>query len=584
MKHLTLKRLIAMIMAGTMLLPTSTFAATDNIAKASSFEGAYLAGRIAGSDGHIDLAIEYFKQALSYQPNNPQMLQDMLFSLLSIGDFKQAIPIAKKLKTGSNVDRFVRLTLATDAFKNNKFNDVKTLLKLNENTDMDKLVTGLLSAWATYGNGNKNLAITQLKNIIGPAWYDIFTNYQLALMSELSGKKQDAEKYYNQAINDQQGGVSAPDTYERVIISYASFQLRNNKRKEALILLSNGEKLLSGRDALKSIRQDVEKGGTIAPFVKTPRDGASEVFYDIGTAINHNRAETFARIILQMSLELNPHNDATIFQLAATSSKLQQFDKAIEFYKKIPKNSSYYRDGELRLAVSLSSAKKNDEAIEHLMALEKQYPDDRRISMSLAGIYMQEKNYTAATEVMNRAISYVKSPQRADWIMFYQRGTAFEALKNWSKAEPDLRKALELFPNQPQVLNYLGYSLIDRNIKLDEALNMVKKAAEQAPDDGYIVDSLGWAYYKLGRYQDAVNVLENAVKMRPEDATINDHLGDAYWQVGRKLEATFQWQHALAAKPENDEIKKIEDKLKVGLKPNEATQPTKLDSNKTESK
>ena len=143
---------------------------------------------------------------------------------------------------------------------------------------------------------------------------------------------------------------------------------------------------------------------------------------------------------------------------------------------------------------------------------------------------------------------------------------AEERLKEWDKAEPDFRKALELYPNQPQVLNYLGYSLIDRNEKLDEALNMVKKAAELRAQDGYIVDSLGWAYYKLKRYDEAVKTLENAVKLRPEDATINDHLGDAYWRVGRKLEATFQWNHAIAGKPEPEELAKIQEKLKTGLK------------------
>jgi len=152
-----------------------------------------------------------------------------------------------------------------------------------------------------------------------------------------------------------------------------------------------------------------------------------------------------------------------------------------------------------------------------------------------------------------------------DWNIFFQRGIAYERLKEWPKAEPNFQKALKLSPDQPQVLNYLGYSWIDMNIHLDEGMTMIKKAVELRPNDGYIVDSLGWAYYKLGKFDKAVDELEHAVELKPEDATINDHLGDAYWQVGRKLEATYQWNRALANKPEKDQIPVIRAKIENGL-------------------
>lgn len=570
MQRAKVTRLIALLTAGTMLMTSTAIAKKEEAAEAGSFAGAYLAGRVAGSDNHMDLAVAYFKQALAYEPDNVPMQQDMLLTLLSVGDFKEAVAQARKLKGNSDVDRFVRLTLASDAFIKKSYNSAKTELKFTQPSDMDTLAAGLMGAWATFGRGNRTQAIDEVKKLLGPVWYDLFLSYHLALMSDLAGRKQEAARYFNQALNDQQGGVAAPDTYERVIVAYASFQLRNKQREDALKTLREGEKLLSGRDALKNMRQKVEKGGTIDMLVKTPQEGAGEVLYDLGTAINRGGAEAFARIFLQLSLALRPKNDATLFQLADISSKLEEHNRAIALYREVPAKSPYFRDAELRLALSLSDSGENSEAITHLTALEKEFPEDRRISMALAGIYMQDKAFDKAAGVMDRAIAQIQRPQKEDWLMFYQRGMAEERLKQWDKAEPDFRKALELFPNQPQVLNYLGYSLIDRNEKLDEALNMVKKAVDLRPQDGYIVDSLGWAYYKLGRYDDAVKTLENAIKLRPEDPTINDHLGDAYWQVGRKLEATFQWNHAIAGKPEPEELEKIQQKLKSGLKTSSA--------------
>ncbi|WP_295897496.1 tetratricopeptide repeat protein [uncultured Bartonella sp.] len=571
-------RLIALLTAGTMLMTVSAFAKKEEPIKAGSFAGAYLAGRVAASDNQPDLAISYFKQALDFEPNNVSLQQDMLLTLLSAGKFKDAVTLAKRLKESPDVERYVRLTLASDALLRKNYNTAKNELKFSDSSDMDVLSTGLIGAWATFGRGNTTGAIEEVKKLLGPAWYDLFLSYHLALMSDLAGHKDDAQRYYKQALHDQQGGAAAPDTYERIIISFASFDLRNNKREEALATLREGEKMLTGRDTLKNIREQVENGSSLDMVVKTPQEGSAEVLYDLGTAINRGGAEAFARIFLQLANALHPQNDATLFQLADISSKLEENDRAIDIYQEIPVKSPYYRDAELRLALILADEGKSEEAIRHLSALEKEFPEDQRISMAMTGVYMQDKAYDKAAEVMDRAIARIPHLEKENWLMLYQRGMAEERLKEWDKAEPDFRKALELSPDQPQVLNYLGYSLIDRNEKLDEALNMVKKAAELRAQDGYIVDSLGWAYYKLGRYNEAVKTLENAIKLRPEDPTINDHLGDAYWQVGRKLEATFQWNHAIAGKPEPEELEKIQEKLKSGLK----TETAEKSENKSE--
>ena len=164
-----------------------------------------------------------------------------------------------------------------------------------------------------------------------------------------------------------------------------------------------------------------------------------------------------------------------------------------------------------------------------------------------------------------KGIATIANPEKANWLIFYFRGICNERTKNWAGAEADLKKALELFPDQPHVLNYLGYSWVDQGVNLDDGMKMIRRAVDQRPDDGYIVDSLGWAHFRLGNFEEATKHLERAIELKPEDPTINDHLGDCYWKVGRILEAQFQWAHARDLKPDPDELKKIEEKLRVGL-------------------
>jgi Flp pilus assembly protein TadD len=185
--------------------------------------------------------------------------------------------------------------------------------------------------------------------------------------------------------------------------------------------------------------------------------------------------------------------------------------------------------------------------------------------MALGNILRGRKEFAECADVYTKAVDTISKPEKPNWVLYYFRGICYERSKQWPKSEADMKKALELYPEQPLVLNYLGYSWIDQGINLDEGMRMIQRAVEQRADDGYIVDSLGWAYFRIGNYEQAVKNLEHAVELKPEDPTINDHLGDAYWKIGRQLEARFQWSHARDLKAEPDELVKIEEKLKVGL-------------------
>ena len=198
--------------------------------------------------------------------------------------------------------------------------------------------------------------------------------------------------------------------------------------------------------------------------------------------------------------------------------------------------------------------------------------NDRLIDLysTIGRMLSGHKNFAGAADYFSKAIALLGKPEKANWDQYYSRAVCFERLNQWAKAEPDFQKAIDLNPNEPLILNYLGYSWVDRNEHIDQALDLIKKAVSLKPDDGYYVDSLGWAYFRMGRFDDAVQQLEHAVELKAADPTINDHLGDAYWRAGRKLEAQFQWSTALSSKPEPEDVSKIEAKLKDGLPPDPA--------------
>lgn len=577
MQRGNLIRLLAFFTAGTMFMTSFAGAKQPEITKALTFSGAYLAGRAAAGDNHMDLAVAYFRQASAFKIPDKTMSNDLqhdiLIMLLVDGNFKDAVEQANSIKDEPSRDHFYHLTLATDDFTKKKYENVKKHLKFKNPSELENITSGLLNAWAVFGSGDRNKAINGLKKLRGPVSYDIFVNYHMALMSDIAGKKQDAERYYSKALANRQAGIAAPDTYERIINAYASFQSRNNNKEGALKTIQIGERNFSGRNAFKNMRIQLEKNLPLDMLVKTPQDGAGEALYNIGTSVKGELSENFTLLYLQLALALRPQNDATLYQIASVFSQTSSKDKAIDFYKKIAPNSFYSDDAKTNLAFNLADLNDTEGAIKLLSELEQKYPDDQAISLALAGIYLAKtKDYGKAVEVMDRAIAHIPDTKKRDWFLYNIRGMAEERSNLWDKAEADFRKALELSPDQPDVLNYLGYSLIIRNEKLDEALKMVKRAVALSPQNGEIVDSLGWAYFKLGRYDDAVITLEQAIKLKSGEATINDHLGDAYWKIGRKLEATYQWKHALAYNPEPEDIAKIEEKLKVGLKDQNTSQ------------
>lgn len=542
----------------------------------NSFSGAYLAGRVAEVDNNLQDAIVYYRKALAFDPDNQPLQQSLMLALISEGRFDEALPYAEKLKSVPEVERLARLTLSIDAFRKKDYRAAEGWLTFTEESDLDVLIAKVLVAWAKLGEGDKTGALATVDEMAGPDWYGLFVSYAKGLIAEQAGLKDVADDAYQSAVDGVAAGGAAPDAWLRAAEAYAGFLARQGKKDAALAVLDKADEFSSGRLPLDELRDRIMKGRPVAPIVATPADGASEHLLALASALNRGGGESFVRLYLQLALALKPNSDQVLVQLAGVAELQQDARRAIELYKKVPASSPLRRVSQLQLGLNLADLDRRDEAIRQLQALVDENPDDMRGYLALGGVYASKEDYAGAAKVYDRAVERIEAKKftvpndprsAANWNVYYQRGIAYERLKQWPKAEPNFRKALELFPNQPQVLNYLGYSWIDMNMNLEEGMEMIRKAVELRPSDGYIVDSLGWAHYRLGEYEEAVRELERAVSLKPDDPVLNDHLGDAYWRVGRKLEATFQWSHARDMKPEPAVLAEVEKKLKQGLPP-----------------
>jgi tetratricopeptide (TPR) repeat protein len=285
-----------------------------------------------------------------------------------------------------------------------------------------------------------------------------------------------------------------------------------------------------------------------------------------------DQADESARVFANIALYLNPQMTDAQLLLAAITSRNERTSDAIQYYRAIPADSEYYLESRRRAADLLEESQKTDEALAELDGLVKEHNDVESL-IRIGDIYRRQENFPKALESYNLAASRLGTTVPKEyWHLLYARGMSFERLGEWKKAEDDLKTALTYQPDHPYVLNYLAYAWTDQGVNLQQALDMLKKANEIRPTDGYITDSLGWVYYRLGRYHDAVPALEQAVELLPYDPTINDHLGDAYWQAGRKLEARFQWSRAKNFSSDTQFIATIDMKLADGLKSGEVVQ------------
>src|SRR5712675_2146541 len=485
--------------------------------------------------------------------------------------------LAARILTIDKSNRVARLVVGVRDLKQKKYAAAQLNINQSIRGPITDLVATLLSGWASYGAGDTKSAITNIDKLTGPEWYPIFKDLHAGMILELGGKEKDAGARLERAYK-------LDDSMLRVADAYARWLSRNKDAAAATAIYEAFDKKLARHPLVLEGLRESRAGKKLTPLVDSAQSGAAEALYGIGATLTRRGGEDLALVYLQLSLYLAPNHSLALLSLADLYESVKKPAMAIKVYERMPASSPLKRNAQIQLATNLDAADRSDEAIKILKGVTAEDPKDIEAVMALGNIERGRKKFADCVQTYSQGIdSLPGTKEKNSWVYYYYRGICEERSKQWSKAETDMRKALELQPEQPHVLNYLGYSWIDQGINLDEGMKMIKRAVDQRPDDGYIVDSLGWAYYRIGSFEDAVKNLERAIDLKPEDPTINDHLGDAYWRIGRILEAKFQWAHARDLKPEPEELPKIEAKIENGL-PEDTSSAASADKKKEDGK
>ena len=523
-----------------------------------SASGSYLAARHAGTQRDAGAAAAYYRAALRGDPKNYDLLERAFLSVLAEGDVEEAVRFAERMLRHDRNDRIARLVVGVHALKQRKYVTARQNLTQSVRGPITDLAATLLIAWSSYGAGDARAAVETIDKLQGAEWYALFKDLHAGLILDLAGNKKEAGKRLDRAYK-------LDATALRLVESYGSWLSRNGKNDEAMKVFEAFNAQLPRHPLIVDAMDKLKSGKSLPPAVDSAQAGAAEVLYGLGAALGRRGGEDLGLVYLQLALYLAPSKPLALLSLADLYEQVKNPALAIKAYERVPQSSPLHRNAEIQLSVNLDSLDRTDEAKQRLRKLIEEHPDDIDAIMALGNILRTRKSFEECAQVYGKGIATIAEPGKPHWLIYYFRGICNERAKHWPQAEADLKEALKLYPDQPHALNYLGYSWIDQGINLDEGMRMIRRAVEQRPDDGYIVDSLGWAYFRVGNYDEAVKNLERAVELKPEDPTINDHLGDAYWKIGRTLEAHFQWSHARDLKPEPDDLAKIKQKLATGL-------------------
>lgn len=520
--------------------------------------GAYLAARVAGASDDYREAAHWFTRALIASPDDVWLMDGAIASQLGAGNLDAAIAVAQRLKSKGAKSQPAELVLIADEAKRGDYAALSALPEGGRTGAL--LLDGLVNAWAELGAGKMSEALEDFDKMAKTEGLQAFGLFHKALALASVGDFEGAELILS---GEAAGAITV---MRRGTMAHIQILSQLERNADAIALL---DKTFEGDTdpAIADLRAKLEAGETI-PFdiTRNVTDGLAEVFFTLALALNGEASDGFTLQYSRVATYLRPDHAEAALLTGAMLENQGQYDLATEAYATVPQSDAGFFAAEIGRARALNGAGKLDAALEVLNAQIKASPEQIPLHLALAEMLRGAERWADAQAAYDAAIALVpQPPTKGYWSIYYSRAITLERQKKWEPAEADFRQALALEPDQPQVLNYLGYSFLERGENYDEALEMIERAVAQRPDSGYIIDSLAWGYFLAGRYGEAVEPMERASVLEPVDPTVTDHLGDVYWAVGRKLEANFQWRRALSFDPEEELATRLRRKLDIGL-------------------
>ena len=547
------RRLALAVVLGTAALP----------AAATGLSGAYLAATQADFRDDYAAAAAYYDRALLADPENPGLLTNAVVTRVAMGDVDAAAALADRLAAVEPESQVAALVRLADALAEGDFATAATVLEAAGSAEeTNPLLAGLLAGWIEVGREDFPAAEAAFDAMTGNDALEAYGQYHKALALAFAGDFVSAETIL--AGNEEDGPLHLNRS---AIVAHAQILAQLGREAEAIAVIDDA---LAGGvpDAPLIALRDRLAAGEEVPFdqVARPRDGAAEAFLTLADALDTEESQRVALIHARLAAHIRPDLVEAKLLIADVLEAQEQYGLATEALEGVPEASPWLVTTEIRRASTQATSGDAEAGIATLTALAAAHGDRIEVESALGDALRMAERYPEAVEAYSRAIAQIDEPRQAHWVLYYTRGIANERAGDWPAAEADFRQALKLEPEQPLVLNYLGYSMVEKRQNLDEALAMIETAVRREPEDGYITDSLGWVLYRLGRYEEAVQPMLRAVELTPDDPVINDHLGDVLWKVGRTREAEFQWRRALSFGPADDlDMDRIRRKLEVGL-------------------
>ena len=515
--------------------------------------GAYLAGRLAQSETDTRIAADRLLDALRRDPDQQELLARAFVASVLDGR-PDALRLARRLPENQAASL---LLVGADAMAG-RWDATEQRIRTLPRQGPSALLGPLLLAWAQQGKGQTDQAMATLRPMAESGRLRGIHALHLALIADLGGRGPDAERYARMAL------AETPDASLRMLQLAGGILARNGREAEAMQLLDGLARGI-GDLSIAAATQAERRALIMGRGVTSPVEGMAEAKLALASALRGQGGGESSLLLARLALRLRPVFTPVLLLVAEHYGEERQPEAAIATLEMVPSTDQLARVATLRRAGLLDRMDRPDEAEAAYRRIGAEVPTAPQPFARLGDMLRQRSRFAEAAAAYDEALARLGTPRAAEWPLLYARGIANERAGNWPRAEADFQRALELSPEQPYVLNYLAYTWVEMGKNLVEARRMLERAVELRPNDGNIVDSLGWALFKLGDTAGAVRWLERAVELEPRNSVINDHLGDAYWVAGRRSEARFQWERALRTEPEAADIPKIEAKLRDGL-------------------